>query len=277
MDILLVRIEVLSGNCKETYSELELHDQDIYKDGHGFGTWFQQTQRFKQHVILRSDKKLALVEVCFVCFISDSKLSIFLDSKGIRATSSVIGVVWLDGGVDGGCEVDGCVWGDKDGEDVVLEGDDSGIVSMAGNSRMSRKDSLMREKHSLAFVQKDLNENWDYIKKLWTYNISSLSWPHKLSGNKFLSVWERANTIRIFKLEMSSNGGLRNKYLDLPIYGSSDSPDSILSCAQSSSLPKLFYRRSIKGWAFSEGILDVTCSYKINDLMKPSLPFVFSK
>ncbi|GKD38816.1 hypothetical protein Tco_1259023, partial [Tanacetum coccineum] len=83
-------------------------------------------------------------------------------------------------GVDGGCEVDGCVWGDKDGEDVILEGDDSVVVSMVGNSGMStpeyplealfhiteqflckgksRKGSLIREKHSLAFVQKDLNE-----------------------------------------------------------------------------------------------------------------------
>ncbi|GJX63185.1 hypothetical protein Tco_0296085 [Tanacetum coccineum] len=44
---------------------------------------------------------------------------------------------WIDGGVDGGYEVNGCAWGDKDGEDVILEGDDSSAMSMVGNSGMS--------------------------------------------------------------------------------------------------------------------------------------------
>ncbi|GKE43432.1 hypothetical protein Tco_1470716, partial [Tanacetum coccineum] len=59
------------------------------------------------------------------------------DSWGVGAASSVTGVVWLDGSVDGGCKVDGCVCGDKDGEDVILEGDDLGAMSMVRNSGMS--------------------------------------------------------------------------------------------------------------------------------------------
>ncbi|GKE18993.1 hypothetical protein Tco_1426570, partial [Tanacetum coccineum] len=70
---------------------------------------------------------------------SDSKLATFLDSErgdswGIRVGSSVTGVVWLDGGVDGGYEVDNYVWGDKDGEDVIRKRDNSGVVSMVGIS-----------------------------------------------------------------------------------------------------------------------------------------------
>ncbi|GJY40895.1 hypothetical protein Tco_0428165 [Tanacetum coccineum] len=217
--------------------------------------------------------------------------------------------------------IDGCVLGrlmnvfggDKDGEDVILEGDDSGVVSMVGNSGMSTleyplealfillnsfcvsvgvgKGSLCREgKHSLAVAQiKRFDEFGDTSKTLTYYlkffycglkiklerfkgpvscqaNDSNSYIATKLLPSSLLRTQTVENgmneefPLRILKLEMSSNEGLRNKYLDLPIYGSSDSPDSILICAQSSSLPKLFYRRSIKVWAFSKGILDVTCS-----------------
>ncbi|GJR77825.1 hypothetical protein Tco_1507667 [Tanacetum coccineum] len=134
-------------------------------------------------------------------------------------------------GEDGGYEVDGWVWGDKDGEDVILEGDDSGVVSMVRNGRMSNPEYPLEALFILLnsfYVSVGVGKGEELI-------------PSNLQA------------------EMSSNEA-QNKYLDLPIYGSSDSPDSILICAQSSSLPKLFYRRSIKGWAFSEGILDVTCS-----------------
>ncbi|GJY24440.1 hypothetical protein Tco_0398098 [Tanacetum coccineum] len=154
--------------------------------------------------------------------------------------------------MDGGCEVDGCVWGDKDGEDVIIEGDGSSVVSMDGNSRMSTLEYLLE---ALLILLNSFCVRVGVRKAIRSDCI-----PHESQLLKNFCSKERANTIRIFKLEMSSNKGLKNKYLDLLIYGSSDSPDPILSYAQSSSLPKLFYRRSIKGWAFSEGILDVTCS-----------------
>ncbi|GKD57287.1 hypothetical protein Tco_1290674, partial [Tanacetum coccineum] len=56
------------------------------------------------------------------------------DSWGIRAASSATGVVCMFGG----CEIDGALigvcWGDKDGEDFILEGDDSNVVWIVGSS-----------------------------------------------------------------------------------------------------------------------------------------------
>ncbi|GKF20691.1 hypothetical protein Tco_0069329, partial [Tanacetum coccineum] len=192
------------------------------------------------------------------------------DSWGIGAASSVTGMVWLDCGIDGGCEVDGCVWGDKDGEDVILEGDDSGVVSMVGNSGISTPEYplealfILLNNFCIRVGVGKANDSNSYITtKLLPSSLLRTQTVENGMNEEFSlrgKIMKRANTIRIFKLEMSSNGGLINKFLDLPIYGSSDSPESIPSCAQSSSLPKLFYRRSIKGCAFSEGILDVTCN-----------------
>ncbi|GJZ12101.1 hypothetical protein Tco_0546860 [Tanacetum coccineum] len=171
-------------------------------------------------------------------------------------------MVWLDGGVDGGCEVDEYVWGDKDGEYVILEGDDSGVVSMVGNSGMSTPEYPL-EAFFILLNSFCVSVGVGKVRLVARQMIAVAILLLNCSQAVFLGLkqWRMSfKTFKILKLEMSSNGGLRNKYLDLPIYGTSDSPDSILSCAQSSSLPKLFYRRSIKGWAFSEGILDVTCS-----------------
>ncbi|GJV57420.1 hypothetical protein Tco_1458425, partial [Tanacetum coccineum] len=49
-----------------------------------------------------------------------------MNHGGIVAGSSASWIVCMNGGVGLCGDVDGCVWGDKDGEDVILEGDDSG-------------------------------------------------------------------------------------------------------------------------------------------------------
>ncbi|GJW03094.1 hypothetical protein Tco_1561950 [Tanacetum coccineum] len=68
-----------------------------------------------------------------VCANSASKLVTLFEKLGIGAGSSAVGVVSVMGGGEVEGALTGVCLGDKDGEDVILEGDVSGAMIMEEN------------------------------------------------------------------------------------------------------------------------------------------------